>query len=133
MPKDYSNQNLQKVLFANRDLSYSNFSGSDLRGADFTGSDLTGADFSNTRTGITTVNLILIFIATLLVSGLSGYIAMLVGFTVQRMLAYEDEKIKAAGYITIGIIFVFIAFYYWKGGSRTIRHLFLTSPVLVLA
>ena len=130
MPKDYSNQNLQQVSFMNRDLSHSNFAGSDLRGANFTGSDLTGADFSNARMGIRTVNQVLIFIVTLLVSLLSGYIAMLAGFTIQRMLAYEDEKIKAAGYITIGIVLLFIVFYYWKGGSRTIRHLIIPTVIL---
>ena len=130
MAKEHSNKNLQKASFKNEDLSDANFSGSDLRGADFTGANLIGANFTNVRTGIRPSNIVLIIITTLLISALSGYVAMLTGFTIQKMLASDDDKIRAAGYITIGIIVLFIAYYYWRGGASVIRHLIIPTAAL---
>ena len=81
MAKDYSNKNLQNTSFKNEDLSYASFMNSDLRGADFSGANLTGANFTHVRTGITPLNTILIFIAALIVSLISGYSTMYQGHT----------------------------------------------------
>ena len=132
MAKEYSNKNLQKASFKNEDLSNSNFSGSDLRGADFSGANLTGADFTNSRTGIIPLNTIIILFAALLVSILSGYLAMLTGNTVQIMLASKDSKIRTAGIATIVIILLFILYYYWKGGGKAISHLIIPAVILAL-
>src|SRR5688572_29635049 len=94
MTRDYSNQNLQKTNFKNEDLKHVLFYGTDLRGADFSGADLSGASFVNVRTGIAPLNILLIFIAALIVSVFSGYIAMLAGTTIQTMLASIDWEMR---------------------------------------
>jgi hypothetical protein len=132
IPKDYSKKNLQKASFKNEDLSYSCFSDSDLRGADFSGSDLTGADFTHVRTGITPANTLRIFIAALVVSLISGYLAMLTGHTVQVMLASNDQNIRFAGISTIVIVALFICYYYWKGGISAIRYLMIPAVIVAL-
>src|SRR5438045_9463383 len=101
MAADYSNRNLQKASFQNKELSYATFTGSDLRGADFSGANLSGADFSHVKTGIPPVTRVLLFLAALVVSLFSGYIAMLAGHTVQQMLASPDKQIRKAGIATI--------------------------------
>src|SRR6478672_289163 len=123
MPKDYSNQNLQKASFINEDLREARFQDTDLRGVDFTGSDLTGASFVNVRTGILPFTVVFIFFAALLVSALSGYIAMLAGSTVQTMLASPDWKVRIIGIATLVITALFIAYTYWKGGRNAIIQL----------
>src|SRR6478609_5272747 len=110
MGRVYSNKNLQNASFENEDLSYANFSNSDLRGANFTGANLTGAQFTGARTGITPLNVILIFIAALIVSLFSGYLAMLAGQTVREMLASEDQKIRSSGIAAIVTIVLFIVY-----------------------
>src|SRR3954466_6255375 len=97
MPKDYSKRNLQKASFKDEYLSNANFSWSDLRGADFSGSDLTGVNFTHIRTGIPLVNTVLLFVPALVLSLISGYVAMLAGQTVEGMLESQDQKIRIAG------------------------------------
>jgi hypothetical protein len=131
MLKDYSQKNLRKASFRNEDLTNARFADSDLRGADFSGSNLTGADFTHVKTGITPVNTLLIFLAALVVSALSGYVAMLAGRTIQFMLASTDANVRASGIISLVLIFLFIAFSLWKGVDSTIIKLIV--PVCALA
>jgi len=131
MESDYSNKKLQKASFRNMDLSNTNFAGSDLRGADFTGANLTNADLSGSRTGITPVNVAFLFIFTLLVSLLSGYVAMLAGTTMQQMVASTDEDVRTAGYVAIGVAILFILLSYWRGVGNAVKDLIM--PVVVLA
>jgi len=131
---DYSYQNLQNTSFENEDLRYARFENADLRGANFTGSNLAGADFSNAKTGIVPKNTILIFLAALAISALSGYVAMLAGNTVQTMFASPDSNIRAAGILTTIITVLFIAYAYWKGTTIAVQTLiipFLIAAVLV--
>ena len=127
----FSNKNLQKASFKNENLANASFAGSDLRGADFSGADLRNADLTNIRTGIPTVSAVFLFIAALVVSLLSGYIAMLAGHTVQGMLRSTDEKIRIAGLATIVLLVLFVVFYYLKGGKTAIQNLLL--PVVILS
>ena len=127
MNKDYANKNLQKASFKNEDLVNSNFSGSDLRGADFTGSNLTDANLTHVKTGIPLVNTIFIFLAALVVSLASGYIAMLAGHTIQGMLKSADGNVRTAGIISIVLIVLFLAYCFWKGGGAAIRNLFIPA------
>jgi uncharacterized protein YjbI with pentapeptide repeats len=131
MPNDYSNRNLQKASFKNENLANTSFLGSDLRGADFSGSDLTGADLTNVKTGITPLNTSLIFLAALVVSMLSGYVAMLAGTTVQGMLTSGDEKIRMAGNASVVIILLTFFYYYLNGGRTVVRNFLL--PVIILS
>jgi uncharacterized protein YjbI with pentapeptide repeats len=132
MPEMYSNENLQKASFKNKILPNANFSGSDLRGADFTGSDLSGADFSNVRTGMTTVNAIWLFIASLVVSLFAGYLATLVGRTLSKLLESNDSHIRIAGIVSIVLIVIFILYAIWKGGSKSIFLLIIPAVMLAL-
>jgi len=132
MNKDQSNKDLKNASFRNEDLSNANFSGSDLRGADFTGSNLTGAHLMNTKIGITPGSTFLIFVLALIVSALSGYLAMLAGQTTQIMLASEDPKVRGSGILSVIIAFIFIVYSFWKGGSKAIRQLVIPSLALVI-
>lgn len=129
---DYSNRNLRNATFVGEDLSYTNFSGSDLRGVDFSHANLTAADFTNVRTGIPPLRAILIFILSLLVSLLSGYVAMLAGATLEHMMASPDERIKAAGIATAIVSIVFIGFSYWKGVGFAIRELIIPAAGIAI-
>src|SRR5688572_31900447 len=124
---DYSKMNLQNASFRDENLVNTSFHGSDLRGADFTGADLTGADLSQVKTGITPSKTFLIVSVAMVVSMLSGYIAMLAGVTIQDILKSDNGKIKAAGIVSIILIVAFIVYYYLKGGSSVIRHLLLPA------
>jgi len=130
MTVDYSKKNLQKSSFKNENLVRTSFAGSDLRGADFSGADLSGANLSKVKTGITPLNTSLIFIVALVVSLLSGYVAMLAGTTIQNMLNSVDSKVRTAGIVSIILVVVFIAYYYWKGGRTVIRN-FLIPAILI--
>ena len=129
--KQYLDQNLQNASFVNEDLRYSHFSNCDLRGADFTGANLFGAEFSNIKTGVTPVNTYLFFFAAIVVSAFSGYIAMVAGTTVQRMLTSEDIYMRISGMITLVIAIGTLIVYYWKGGTSVFR-MFLI-PALIIA
>ena len=120
MQKDYLSRNNKKVSFRNEDLNHARFYESDLRGVDFSGADLSGTCFINVKTGITPTNTFLFFLAALLLSALSGYIATLAGTTVQTMLASQNLQIRIIGMTTIVIIIIFIVYTYWKGGTNAI-------------
>jgi uncharacterized protein YjbI with pentapeptide repeats len=131
MPRNYSNKNLRKTSFRNEDFRHAVFYETDLRGADFTGSDLSGARFVNVRTGITPLNVFLIFLGAMLLSALSGYIAMLAGTVVQSMLASPDQKIRIVGIATLVILGFFIFYTYWKGGHKAVMRFML--PVFIFS
>ncbi|OQP38637.1 hypothetical protein A4H97_18105 [Niastella yeongjuensis] len=132
MEKDFSHKNLQGASFRNKDLTHARFADSDLRGADFSGSNLDGADFTHVKTGITPVNMVLIFLAALIVSLFSGYIAMLAGSTIQRMLNSNEENIRTAGITTIVIALLFIVYSWWKGVGHAIRQLVIPTTIAAL-
>jgi hypothetical protein len=124
---DHSNKNFRNASFKNQDLSSKNFSGSDLRGADFSGANLSGADFTNVTTGITPANKAIIFVAALVISLLSGYVAMLTGRTIQFMLKSDDPYLGLSGVITLVLYVVFIAYAWSRGGGSAIRNLILPT------
>jgi hypothetical protein len=127
MEKDYSKQNLRKASFKGASLSQAHFADSDLRGADFSEADLSGANFSRIKTGITPMAATWIFLGALLISALSGYVAMLAGRTVQYMLASKDPRILTAGYISIALTLLFILYSYWRGVGHAIRNLLIPA------
>jgi uncharacterized protein YjbI with pentapeptide repeats len=131
MNTDNSNKNLQKGSFVNEDLTGADFSGSDLRGADFTGADLTDANFSQARTGITPGNVALLFIIALAISLLSGFIAVLAGISIRKMLLSDVERVKLAGVVSMCLMFLFIIYAYFKGVGTAIAGLIV--PVLIVA
>ena len=133
MAKDFSHQNLRNTKFANEDLSHASFINPDLRSADFSGSNLAGANLSKVKTGITPLNIFLIFLMTLVTSALSGYIAMLAGRTIQIMLASNDNKIRMAAILTLVIIVSFIIFAIMRGVGNAFRKLILPTSLLAVA
>jgi Uncharacterized low-complexity proteins len=129
---EHSNKNFQNVSFRNQDLSNRNFSGSDLRGADFSGSNLSGADFTNVTTGITPANKAIIFVTALVISLLSGYVAMLAGRTIQFMLKSDDPQLGLAGMITLVLYVIFMAYALFRGGGAAVRNLILPTCLVAL-
>ena len=132
MAQDLTNKNLQNAKFVNQDLQAARFSGSDLRGADFTGANLTNADFVQVRTGIPPLQAAGIFIAALIVSLTSGYVAMLAGHTMQQMIASGDPKIRIAGYLTIVMSVIFLLFSYLKGVGKAIQNLVIPACTVAI-
>ena len=132
MGKDYSMQNLQKASFTNEDLSYAQFADSDLRGADFTGANLTGADFTHVRTGITPFNKVIIFLAAMAISLLSGYIAMLAGRTIQSLLTSNEKHLVIAGWVAAVSIILFIVYSIWKGLGSSVKQLVIPVCSIVI-
>jgi len=61
----------------------------------------------------------------LIVSALSGYIAMLAGQTTQLMLVSDDRNVKISGILSVVIALLFIIYSFWKGGAKAIRQLVL--------
>jgi hypothetical protein len=131
MERDPNKKNLQHASFRNENLRYADFTDADLRGADFTGADLTGADFSHVKTGIPAWHTAVIFIAALIVSAASGYVAMLAGRTIQHMLRSSDGLLRSAGVTAIVLFFVFVLISYRRGVGKAIKNLFI--PVSIVA
>lgn len=129
--KDYSNRNLQNTSFVNEDLRYSNFTNSDLRGVDFTGANLNGVDFTGVKTGISPVNVLWMFVVAMLVSLLSGYLAMLGGVVVQALVLSKQEHERMAGTLSILIMILFVIYSWRKGGHLAFRTFFI--PLIVFA
>src|SRR6187402_3112583 len=131
MATDHRNKDLQKASFRNAQLLNHSFAGSDLRGADFSGANLAGADLSGVRTGIPSSTIALIFAISLIISLLSGYVAMLAGNTVQDLLKSGDAKLRAAGVVAAVVNFAFIVYYVWRGGRSVVRH--LVAPIILIS
>jgi hypothetical protein len=129
--KDYSNQNLKNASFVDQDLRYSNFSNSDLRGANFTGANLNGVDFTGIKTGITPVKMVWMFLVAMIISLLSGYLAMLGGRAVQTLLYSKEEHERTAGTLAIIITLLFIGCSWWVGGGYAIRTIMI--PIVIFA
>jgi len=130
--KDFSDRDLQGMSFVNQDLRYSSFVNSDLRGADFSGANVSGVDFSLVKTGITPLHVAFIFMIALLISLLSGYVAMLGGLTVQKMMASENEQVRMAGFMAVVISILFILYTGWKGGGNAIKNVIVPAMLLAL-
>jgi hypothetical protein len=119
--------------FKVQNLVNADFSGTDLRGADFTGSVLANANFSNSKTGLKTSSTVLVFIFALVVSLLSGYLAMLAGATIQLLINSGQRSLIDAGYITSGLILFFIVFTILKGGKNILLYIAFTIIMALAA
>ena len=127
---DYSGKNLQGQSFKDQNFKNANFSGADLRGANFSNANLENADFSKAITGMKIQHSILLFLISLLISLLSGYIATLVGITVKSMILSAETTMQISGYLTLGYFTVFIGFAFWKGLFKAIKKVFLIMILL---
>ncbi len=123
---NYSGKNLQGIHFSGQNLQNADFSGADLRGTDFSNANLTGAHFSKSTPGLRTSSKIMLFIFALLVSLLSGYIAMLAGSRVQVLIQSTDWRLQVAGYITLLLSLIFTAVALWKGLDKAISKVLVT-------
>jgi hypothetical protein len=129
MVMDFTNQNLQGKRFRRQHLENADFSGTDLRGADFSFAELKGARFVKVKTGITTVSKIWLFLLSLVLSLLSGYIAMVSGRTAQILLQSGDPMLRIGGYITTVFFLVFTIAAVWKGLFKVINTLL---PIMIV-
>jgi hypothetical protein len=127
-----SEKNLQGKSYKGQTLPDADFSGADLRGTDFTEAVITNANFSKCKTGLKTSSAVLIFILALIISMLSGYIAMLTGDTVQTMIKSSDPKIVTSGYIVTGLMVIFVLLAIWKGGKNTLVSVIVTIAAVLL-
>ena len=86
MIKDYSGSNLCGRSFRGQDLTGAIFTQSSIRGADFTKSILKNTDFSCAKCGLQKRWAGLLFLALLLLSGLSGIISGVGGYLATYLL-----------------------------------------------
>jgi hypothetical protein len=129
---NYSGQNLRGRRFQNQRLDHADFSGADLRGANFSFAHLHGARFTGVKTGINSFAKVLLFLLSLALSLLSGYIAMLAGRTTQVLLKSGEWLLMVGGYITAGFFLIFTIVAVWKGLFHTINKLLVGMIALAL-
>ena len=91
MSKDYSGLNLCGRSFRGQDLRGAIFTQSSLRGADFKKSILKNTDFSGAKCGLRKRWVGLLFLALLLLSGLSGIISGVGGYLATYLLMPEQN------------------------------------------
>lgn len=125
-------KNFHGISFKGDNHADVDFSGADLRGCDFTGAILTNANLSGCKTGLKTSSAVIVFCASLIISLLSGYFAMLTGETVQTMYNSADNNQHIAAYVLVGLMIVFILLFIWKGGINTIITIASTIVVALL-
>lgn len=129
-PNEFSGKNLQGKSFSRMDLAEADFSASDLRGADFSYANLIGANFKGARTGIQKQHTVLVFLFAVLISILSGYIAMLTGDTIHSQIQSDDQKEVIVGYITLGYFVIFIGMSIWIGLFKAIKRVLVFMMLL---
>jgi uncharacterized protein YjbI with pentapeptide repeats len=122
---NYAGQDLQGKHFGGEDLHGVDFTGSDLRGADFASANLRDSHFSNAQFGLKTSSKILLFVFSLALSLASGYIAMLSGTTVQKLIQSEDWKLQMSGDLTVLFFLIFTIVALWKGLDQAITKILL--------
>jgi uncharacterized protein YjbI with pentapeptide repeats len=132
MSVDYSQRDLQGKRFKSKDLHGSDFSGADLRGADFSFADLHGARFKNAKQGIRPRSKVYVFVFALVLSLLSGYIAMLAGTTVQGMVRSTDWRLEASGYILVFFFVIFTGAALWKGLNIAITRVLIALIAITI-
>jgi len=130
MALNYSGQNLRGRHFEGKDLHGVDFTGADLRGADFAFANLTNVQFINAQFGLRVTSKIMLFIFALLASLLSGYIAMLAGTTVQKLIKSPDWRLEISGYITVLFFLIFTGMALWKGLDKAIVKVLVTLIVI---
>lgn len=130
MAVDYSGKDLQGIPFIAKDLHNGDFTEADLCGADFSFAGLHGARFTKAKHGIRTRSRVYLFTFALLASLLSGYIAMLAGTTVQKMVRSVDWRLEVSGYILFAFFLIFTGAALWKGLSIAITRV-LVAPIVI--
>jgi hypothetical protein len=96
-------------------LCGSDFRGADIRGADFSGANLSDSDFSGCRSGLTIFSAVILLTLSLIISILSGYIAVLTGESLRFMMYSADYKLVVTGYFTLALFFAFLLLSMWRG------------------
>ncbi len=113
-------------------LNAADFSGADLRGVNFEGAVLTNANFSNCRTGLKTSSSVILFVVSLAVSLLSGYMAMLSIATIRDMVETSNSTLVISGYVTLGLMIAFLLIMLLKGGKITLISIVIIIPLILI-
>lgn len=107
MPPDYSGQNLRGRSFKGQNLTGANFSKADIRGANFTNAILKDADFRGGKAGLQRRWTIGLLIASWLLSGISGFLSILVGALVALIFNIKSTQNVIIGIVSLIVILVF--------------------------
>ncbi|MEH2391735.1 MAG: pentapeptide repeat-containing protein [Nostoc sp.] len=107
MPPDYSGQNLRGRSFKGQNLTGANFSKADIRGANFTNAILKDADFTGVKAGLQRPWTIGLLIASWLLSGISGFLSILVGVLVAYIFDTKSTQSVIIGIVSLIVILVF--------------------------
>ena len=107
MTQDFSSKNLRGCCFKGQDLTKANFCNADIRGADFSNAILKNTNFSHAKAGLQRRWTTTLFIISLILSVLSGFIAAWAGMYAGSKLVDSQLTISAR---VSGIILVFVVF-----------------------
>ncbi|MEH1857400.1 MAG: pentapeptide repeat-containing protein [Nostoc sp.] len=107
MVLDFSGQNLRGRNFKGQNLAGANFSYADIRGANFTNANLTGANFSHTKAGLQRRWAIFLVLGSWLLSGLSGFLSALNGYSVLLIFDTFSLENRIVGCTVLIVLIVF--------------------------
>lgn len=155
MMKDFQHKNLRGVSFQGKDLTGADFSGADLSSANFAKAILVGANFSHCKTGLATIQLLVVGLCllalTLLAGEISGYVAAglcsppyddfsllisrLIAFFI--LLGFSATTIVWGG-VSIGILSVILAALFAfmlaiPGGEQDVRLELIFQSIVIIS
>lgn len=106
--------NIRGKSFQGKDLSGADFSEADIRGTNFAKANLTGAKFIGAKAGLTKRWAIALLCICLVMSGLSGFLALFLGLLVQYIMSPNpDEAIM--GWVSLFFFSAFSFFFIYQG------------------
>ena len=105
--RDFRGENLRGQSFRGANLSGADLSEADIRGTNFRSANLTGANFTAAKAGLLKRWAIVLVIASLLVSVLSGCLAALGGYFVALIFDSSNLDNQVAGWISLIVLLVF--------------------------
>jgi uncharacterized protein YjbI with pentapeptide repeats len=117
MPPDYSGQNLRGRSFKGQNLTGANFCNADIRGTNFTNAILQGTNFSYVQAGLTYHWAVLLIIASLCLSIVSGTASGITGIlTSENLFLSRSQNLNAVRGVTVCIVLaVFWITTFYKG------------------
>ncbi|MBD2412276.1 hypothetical protein FACHB389_33085 [Nostoc calcicola FACHB-389] len=120
MPPDYSGQNLQGRSFKGQNLTGASFRNADIRGTNFTNAILKDADFTSAKAGLQQHWIIGLLIVSWLLSGLSGFLSIIIGVSVAYISDTKNLDNFTIGVISLVLLVVFCIVSIRKGLTVTL-------------
>ena len=105
--RDFRGENLRSQSFRGANLSGADFSETDIRGANFREANLTGVNFTGAKAGLQRRWVLVLVIASCLLSALSGFCAAWGGYIVALIFDSSSLENQIVGWVSLIILLVF--------------------------